>query len=107
VYSSGPGLFLQLFVQNLLGIRVRGSRVEIDPVLDPGLDGLHVRVPVGGAPVEFRFAVGSRGHGAVSVRSAGVALGTEDVPNRYRPGGVSVLLADLTSAPAVVEVEVP
>ncbi len=107
VYSSGPGLFLQLVVQNLLGIRVRGSRVEIDPVLDPGLDGLQVRVPVGGSPVEFRFAVGSQGHGVRVVRSAGVALDTQDVPNRYRPGGVSVLMSDLTSAGGFVDVEVP
>ena len=40
VYSSGPGLFLRLVVEQLCGIRRRGSRVEIDPVLAGDLDGL-------------------------------------------------------------------
>jgi CRISPR-associated protein Csx3 len=86
---------------------VRDTRVEIDPVLDPGLDGLRVTVPVGGAPVEFRFTVGSRGHGARAVRSGGVTLDTQEVPNRYRPGGVSVPFADLVGGRGLVEVEVP
>jgi 1,2-beta-oligoglucan phosphorylase len=40
VYSSGPGIFLRLIVECLLGVRRRGDRLEIDPVLAPGLDRL-------------------------------------------------------------------
>jgi 1,2-beta-oligoglucan phosphorylase len=106
VYSSGSGLFLQLVVQNLLGIRVRGERVEIDPVLDPGLDGLTVTVPVAGSPVTFRFTVGPRGHGGVTVRVGGRGLPTQPLFNRYRDGGCSVLRTDLVAGDDVVEVEV-
>ena len=35
VYSSGPGLFLRLVTETLLGVRLRADRVEVDPVLDP------------------------------------------------------------------------
>ena len=32
VYSSGPGVLLRILTQSLLGVRRRGSQVEIDPV---------------------------------------------------------------------------
>ena len=69
VYSSGPGLFLQLLVQYQFGIRAHGAEVHIDPVLDPGLDGLVVQVPLLGVRRTLRYSVGARGHGVVSVRA--------------------------------------
>ena len=70
VYSSGPGLFLQLLVQHLLGIRPHGAEVHIDPVLDPGLDGLVVQIPLLGVRRTLRYSVGAHGYGVVSVRAA-------------------------------------
>jgi len=98
VYSSGPGLFLQLLVQRLLGIRVRADRVEIDPVLDPGLDGVRVRLPVLGLRPSLRFTVGERGHGVASVAVNGAELPIRALVNPYREGGVSVASQDLAQA---------
>lgn len=108
VYSSGPGLYLQLFVQRLLGIRVRGDRLEIDPVLDPALDGLVATVPVAGlssAPgvarhARFRFRTGSVGHGVGTIRVAGAEVATQPLRNPYRAPGVSIALADLAAVMA-------
>jgi cellobiose phosphorylase len=98
VYSSGPGLFLQLLVQHQLGLRIHGDRVHLDPVLDPELDGLVVRVPLLGATRTFRFSVGRKGHGVRSVQVNGAALQTEPLPNPYRAGGVSVSANELRRA---------
>ena len=105
VYSSGPGLFLQLLVQNQLGIRPHGpDEVHIDPVLDPGLDGLVVRVPLLGGHRTLRYAVGPRGHGVVSVRVGGEMLSTVPLANPYRDGGVVVRAEDLRRADSDSEV---
>ena len=72
VYSSGPGLFLRLVVECLLGVRRRADTLELDPVLAPSLDGLEARVPYPGGPLTVRYAVRGPGHGVWSVRVDGV-----------------------------------
>ena len=108
VYSSGPGLYLRLVVENLCGIRQRADRVEIDPVLPLGLDGLCATVPLSsGRPLRLRYSVGSQGHGPVAVRAGDTELGMEALTNPYRMAGVSVAAAELEAiAGAGREVEV-
>ncbi len=93
VYSSGPGIFLRLVVEGLLGVRRRGDVLEIDPVLAPSLDGLEATVPVDGIPLDLTFRVGERGVGPVLVTLNGVALQSSPLSNPYRPAGVSINMA--------------
>ena len=93
VYSSGPGIFLRLIVERLLGVRRRGDVLEIDPVLAPALDGLEATVPVDGSPLDLTFRVGDRGVGPVSVVLNGVALQSNPLSNPYRPAGVAIDMA--------------
>jgi len=93
VYSSGPGIFLRLVVQSLLGVRRRGDALEIDPVLAPALDGLEATVPVDGIPLDLTFGVGDRGVGPVSVALNGAALQTNPLSNPYRAAGVAIDMA--------------
>ena len=95
VYSSGPGLFLRLLTETMLGVRLRGDRVELDPVLDPRLDGLTARMPLGDRRLAVTFRVGERGHGVARVAVDGRDLPSTPLANRYRRPGVSVALADL------------
>jgi CRISPR-associated protein Csx3 len=90
VYSSGPGIFLRLVVESLLGVRRRGDVLEIDPVLAPALDRLEATVPVEGIPVNLTFRVGDRGVGPLAVVLNGVALKTNPLSNPYRPAGVAI-----------------
>jgi CRISPR-associated protein Csx3 len=90
VYSSGPGIFLRLVVENLLGVRRRGDRLEIDPVLAPDLDRLQARIPCDGIPLDLTFRVGPRGVGPVALRLNGMALLSTPLANPYRPAGVCV-----------------
>jgi len=90
VYSSGPGLFLRLVVECLLGVRRRAGSLELDPVLAPSLDGLEARVPYPGGPLTVRYAVRGAGHGVRSVRVDGVEVATTLLANPYRTPGVAV-----------------
>ena len=76
VYSSGPGIYLRLVVENFFGVRQRGARVEIDPVLPAGLDGLTVTLPVAGGALTVRYAVGPVGSGPRELRIDGRVLDT-------------------------------
>jgi 1,2-beta-oligoglucan phosphorylase len=42
LYSSGPGIYLQTFIQQFLGIRVRQNQLMIDPQIPASLSGLSV-----------------------------------------------------------------
>ncbi len=93
VYSSGPGIFLRLVVECLLGVRRRGSVLEIDPVLAPALDRLEATVPVDGIPTDLTFRVGDRGVGPVSVTLNDIVLQSSPLSNPYRPAGVAIDMA--------------
>lgn len=108
IYSSGPGVLVRIVVQCLLGVRRRGSAVELDPVLPTRLDGLSAVVPLAGGLLKLRFRVGPRGCGVVGLRVDGRPVAARRTGNPYRPGGVSVRLADLAGAlePGGPDVEV-
>lgn len=95
VYSSGPGLYLRLLAETLLGVRSRGHRVELDPVLAPGLDGLTARIPLGDKRIRVTYRVGQVGSGVLRVTSGGREISSEPLANPYRAPGVSVARADL------------
>lgn len=98
VYSSGPGIFLRLVVECLLGVRRRGEVLEIDPVLPPSLDGLRASVPLDGESVELTFRVGKRGAGPITLTLNGTPLVTTPLTNPYRAPGVAVEMRQVRSA---------
>ena len=105
VYSSGPGLYLRLLSETLLGVRARGERVELDPVLDPGLDGLTARVPLGGKRLRITYRVGPVGSGVTRVTSGGREIEHVVLDNPYRGAGVSVARAALLAQAAGDDIE--
>jgi CRISPR-associated protein Csx3 len=111
VYSSGPGIFLRLVVESMLGIRRRGERVEIDPVLPRSLNGLKARIWFDRAAIDVTYRVGPRGAGPTAVVLNGVALPTTPLTNPYRAPGVSVPFRQvreiLAAGPGRLDVEIP
>ncbi|MCW3158700.1 hypothetical protein OIE40_11910 [Micropruina sp. KQZ13P-5] len=95
VYSSGPGLFLRLLVECLLGVNRRGAELLLDPVLDPALDGLVAEVPLDDRTLRLTYRVRGPGHGVCAVRAGGRELSLRPHPNRYRRGGVLIDRGDL------------
>ncbi|MFP5417189.1 MAG: GH36-type glycosyl hydrolase domain-containing protein [Actinomycetes bacterium] len=89
VYSSGPGLALQLLTERILGIRFRAAGVEVDPVLHPAMDGLVARVPTPGeGHTQVTFRVGGAGHGVRQVLIDGREQVGKELSARYRAPGL-------------------
>jgi 1,2-beta-oligoglucan phosphorylase len=111
VYSSGPGIFMRLVVESMLGIRRRGDRVEIDPVLPRSLNGLKARIPFDQTTIDVTYRVGARGAGPTAVVLNGVRMPTVPLTNPYRAAGLSVPLRQvreiLAATPGRLDVEVP
>ncbi len=93
VYSSGPGIYLRLVHECLLGVRRSRSRLVIDPVLPRALDGLRAQVEVNGIPLELEYRIRSRGHGPSALVLDGAPLAFEREANPYRLGGAEIALS--------------
>lgn len=98
VYSSGPGLFLEVLTQRMLGVRHAGAEVELDPVIDPDLRGLDAALPLLGGAVRVEIVAGPLGHGVASVHADGRPLATRALTNPYRAPGVAVAAEELRGA---------
>jgi len=57
VYSSGPGIYINLIITKLLGLQVEAEKVIFDPVIPKSLDGLNIAMTIMGFPVRFIFHV--------------------------------------------------
>lgn len=95
VYSSGPGLLLRLVVEDVLGVRGRAGRLEIDPVLPAALDGTTAEVPFDGGMLTVQVTVGETGCGVRSLRIDGQEIdlageGVRGLERRYRAAGVAI-----------------
>jgi cellobiose phosphorylase len=108
IYSSGPGIWTRLFIQNLLGLRIERDRVIIDPVIPPTLDGLKAEIRLSGMDLAITYRTGALGAGPERVISAGRDLPFERRPNPYRSGAVEIprneLLKGLTGSTVDVTV---
>jgi CRISPR-associated protein Csx3 len=88
IYSSGPGIFLNLIVTRMLGLRTYYSHLVIDPVLPRALDGLSATVPWENHTLEVHFNVKEGTHTPLEVRLNGTALQSMGLSeNPYRTGG--------------------
>jgi len=109
VYSSGPGIFLNQLISNVLGLRRFYDDMVFDPVLPLRADGLTFDLQVDGRPVRYLFHVTGDGFSPRKVVVNGRPLpGGRYAPNPYRDGGLlvgmSVFRDALDRAENVVEV---
>jgi len=109
VYSSGPGIYLNQVISNVLGLRTYFEDVVFDPVLPRRADGLTFDAEHDGRPVQYRWHVVGEGFGPTEVRVNGRSLaGRRSSDNPYRAGGLlvsrDVFSAALDGAENVVEI---
>ncbi len=91
VYSSGPGIYLNQLISNVLGLRRSFDDVVFDPVLPRGADGLTFDFDFEGRPVRYRYRVHGAGYSPREVIVNGRALpGGRYQANPYRAGGLLV-----------------
>ncbi len=109
VYSSGPGIYINQLISNVLGLRTWFDDVVIDPVLPQDADGLTFDVERDGRAVRYLYHVSGDGYGPNEVHVNGRPLvDARTTENPYRRGGFlvgrAVFDAALDRATNVVEV---
>ncbi|MDO3408669.1 cellobiose phosphorylase [Saccharibacillus sp. CPCC 101409] len=98
IYSSGPGIYMNQLIGNVLGIRQEGGDLIVDPVLPAELDGLNLDFEYDGIPVTFVYRLGGEARGVVKLN--GEDIGERTGGNRYRDGGVRVKRTDFEARAA-------
>lgn len=94
VYSSGPGIYLNQLISNVLGIREVGEDLIFDPVLPEKLSGLEMSSELFGKPVTVQFNVNSESK-PKTIELNGNRLQTIDFSNKYRSTGLQVKKAEI------------
>ena len=94
IYSSGPGIYLNQLVANILGLRIYANDVTIDPVIPKELDGLRFDYKLLGKDVTFIYNIkGNAGIDGITVN--GIEVKFEPLKNRYRNSGVMITREDI------------
>lgn len=90
VYSSGPGIFINLIITKLLGFQVEAERVLLDPVVPKSLDGLEASMLMAGFPVKFAFHVKEDCFHPKKVVINNQSMEFEIAKSKYRKGGAVI-----------------
>jgi cellobiose phosphorylase len=90
VYSSGPGIYINIVVTHLLGFRHEFGKVIIDPVMPRSLNGLTVSIDFLDRPVKFMYIVKQDNYSpkALKINDNPVKFTIEE--NKYRKGGAVI-----------------
>lgn len=86
VYSSGPGIYLNQLIANMLGLRINGDSFVLDPVLDEKLSGLEFTYKINEKDVLIKY---------VKSNVKKVIINNKEVPfslesRAYRTGGMII-----------------
>lgn len=103
IYSSGPGIYINQLISNVLGIRQTSTQTIIDPVLPEKMNGTKFTYTLLGKPVTIRYCLGNENR-QVELNGTPIAYTVEK--NRYRVGGLvlenNVLMEQLQKANELV-----
>ena len=97
VYSSGPGIFISLIINRLLGFRPEKDIVVIDPVIPFSMDGLNATYNFRGFELEFRFNIKNGSHSPKSILINRILVQFEIEQQKYRYGGAVIKLDEFIS----------
>jgi cellobiose phosphorylase len=99
VYSSGPGIWINQLISNVLGLRTHYDDVVLDPVLPKGADGLSFDFAFEGRPVRYRYRVDGDGFSPRDVQVNGRTMPADrHGDNPYRSGGLLIPKRDFVEA---------
>lgn len=88
LYSSGPGIYLNQLISNVLGIRFAGDYLILDPVLPSELDNLSFTYNLFGKTFTLNYHIGSNTKTIVKCKD--IAIPSQAISNPYREGGIKI-----------------
>ena len=99
IYSSGPGIYTNLVIRHLFGLRKYFDSIDFDPVLPAELDGICCDLPYNGRKVRYEFSRSTAGGRARCVIINGVEQRSTPITNsKYRVAGVRISKHDFEAA---------
>jgi cellobiose phosphorylase len=102
LYSSGPGIYLNQLISNVLGIRFAGDYLILDPVLPNELDNLSFTYSLFGKTLTLNYHIGP--NGKLTAKCKGVTIPSLTVINPYREGGIKIHKKELENCFDVIDI---
>lgn len=99
IYSSGPGIYVNQLISNVLGVRIFAEELVIDPVLPKKLHGLTFRYEIDQKPVTIVYSI--EGNKVEKIVVNGEQVELRPIQNPYRSSGVSLNLKEILTSLAV------
>ncbi|WP_394239658.1 GH36-type glycosyl hydrolase domain-containing protein [Vibrio astriarenae] len=90
IYSSGPGIYINQVIANVLGIRYQQNDLIIDPVIDKTQGELNLTFEVYDSQVEIIVKPEQGEFTPKTIELNGEAIEFNLEPNRYRSGGARI-----------------
>jgi cellobiose phosphorylase len=104
IYSSGPGIYTNLVVRHLFGLRRYFDCMEFDPVLPPEFNGICCEMAHNDRKVRYQFRRLSDAGSVKRISINGVEVSSfTRADSRYRPGGIRIKKAEFEAALALPE----
>ena len=100
IYSSGPGIYLNQLISNVLGIRKTNQFVIFDPVLPQELDGVTLNYTMDDRPLKITYHLNSS---VQQLKINGKLVAAETQKNRYRNEGLQISLEAFNSQTKIGE----
>lgn len=107
IYSSGPGIYLNQLVSNVLGFRIEKDSIEIDPILPMDLDGLNFEYSYKDSSVKFVYNIKTNDGIVKNISINKNEIEFDRISNPYRQGGAKInkeLFEKYLSENSVIEI---
>jgi cellobiose phosphorylase len=109
IYSSGPGIYTNLVIRHLLGLRKYFDCLDFDPVLPPELNGTCCDLDHTGRKIRYEFGGALNGQGKRILINGNESKSSAVVTGDYRERGIRIRKTDfeaaLTLGPNIVRIE--
>lgn len=97
IYSSGPGIYINQLVSNILGVRFEKNNLILDSILPETYNGVSFRYKIYDKEVVFQYNIEILGKSITKVLLDGKTMAFERLSNPYRVGGVKIKENDIRS----------
>lgn len=98
VYSSGPGIFVKLYIESFLGIKQFYDGIEFDPCLPLELNGLQIKMKILDKEVTLTYQIEKNDSSLESIVLNDVPIEFERAKNKYRIGGGKIFYGSIANS---------